>query len=128
MNRFAYDVERCIDSMAEALRGLTRLGAPEEKSAGKRGWWVLVVGDAFDEDHFEQREAARHQLRTRLSFLGIRLAEYEWVWDETRRAQVVAGTFPERELAEGYALDLREKGLTARVVREWNEDGTKGGE
>lgn len=149
MNTILGDIERTIGNLARTVRGLAGLpiagGAVETGPdmavvrGGKarrteddsfadldpalldQGWWVLVCGRPLDKTCFDAREKARESLRRDLIRLGVKLAEYVWIWDNTDRAQVVAARFHELGSAERLARELKSKGLDVRVVREVKE-------
>lgn len=119
------DVERAIVSLTRALAGEPHDGVvgPEFEK-----WWVVAVGDPFDEDSFDQREAARERLRRLLVARGIRLPEWVWVYDEESRAKVVLAECQSPEEAERLAVVFRSKGVDIRVRRELGDDGREPGE
>ncbi|MDO9630693.1 MAG: hypothetical protein Q7I92_02195 [Humidesulfovibrio sp.] len=90
---------------------------PHEEEAG-RGWWVLAQGGALDESDFSAREAAREALLERVRRAGILVGENVWVWDLSRRAQLVLTTLPTLERARKLAQRLRAKGLAIVIRRE----------
>jgi len=89
----------------------------EEEAAG-RGWWVLAQGGPLDENDFGARETAREALLERVRRAGILVGENVWVWDLSRRAQLVLATLPTLERARKLAQRLRAKGLAIVVRRE----------
>jgi len=114
------DVERAIVSLTRALAGDSgdeAVGPEFEK------WWVVAVGDPFDEDSFDQREAARERLRRLLVARGIRLPEWVWVYDDESRAKVVLAECQSPEEAERLAVVFRSKGIDIRVRRELGDAG-----
>jgi hypothetical protein len=116
------DVERAIVSLTRALAGESREGAvgPEFEK-----WWVVAVGDLFDVESFDQREAARERLRRLLVARGIRLPEWVWVYDEESRAKVVLAELRSSEEAERLAGIFRSKGIDVRVSRELEHETTE---
>lgn len=109
------DVERAIVSLTRALAGESREGGvgPQFEK-----WWVVAVGDLFDVESFDQREAARERLRRLLVARGIRLPEWVWVYDEESRAKVVLAECQSPDEAERLAAIFRSKGIDIRVRRE----------
>ncbi|NDV21526.1 hypothetical protein [Desulfovibrio sp. JC022] len=82
-------------------------------------WWVLAVGEGFDEGAFEQRERCRTDLLRRVNEAGIRLDENVWVYDAAKCAQLVIRVCPDRDSAEDAARKLENTGLNLRVAREF---------
>lgn len=91
------------------------LGAQEQASGN---WWVLAQGRILDPEDFTAREAAREDLLYSVLQAGVLVGENIWVWDETRRAQLVLATLPSQERARKVADRLRAKGLAITVRRE----------
>jgi len=119
---YVHEIERAIQDMAAKAASL-HAGEAALETGYSRGWWVLAVGDALDEDSLEQRECMREALRRELAEHSIRLGQYVWIWDETNRAQVVLRSFERRELAETFAAAMERRGIRVRVAREWDTDG-----
>ena len=46
---------------------------------------------------------------------------YEWVWDDTNRAQLVVGRHDELNEAEAQASALQRKGVTVRIIPSMKE-------
>jgi hypothetical protein len=107
------DIATIIQSMTDALR---RTEPDEPPRSPDSGWWVLVCGAHLDAEDFDQREAAREDLRLTLSAHGISLREHIWVWDETDRAQVVVGQHASIRKAKRHADDLGRFGLEVRII------------
>ncbi|TIH15312.1 hypothetical protein D0S45_11630 [Marinifilum sp. JC120] len=82
-------------------------------------WWVLAVGDDFDEGAFGQRERCRTDLLRKVKEVGIRLDENVWVYDEAKCAQLVVRVCRDRDSAEDAARKLEDTGLSLRVAKEF---------
>ncbi|ACS79149.1 hypothetical protein [Maridesulfovibrio salexigens] len=82
-------------------------------------WWVLAVGEDFDEDTFDQREKCRAELLHKVNEAGIELDENVWVYDESKCAQLVLRVCSDRERAEDAARELEDSGLSLRIAREF---------
>lgn len=114
----ALEIENVIRHLAVLARDAAALDAPRPSLPG---WWVLVLGEDLDPEDDAQRDAARENLRARAERAGIRPSEYVWVWDETDRAQLVAGLFATRAEAEARADALREEGLDILVAEAFSD-------
>lgn len=82
----------------------------------RRRWWVLLCGSPLDPGDLARRDVAREELRGQAATLGLAVRECVWVWDETNQAQLLAGEFPARTQAEGFARTLTDKGCRVRVA------------
>jgi len=119
------EVEQAIINLTRALGGdasAEAVGPEFEK------WWLVAVGDAFDEASFEQREAARERLRRFLHARGVKMPEWVWVYDEESRAKVILAQCLSGEEAERLAGIYRAKGIIVRIRHEPAEEGTAGNE
>lgn len=118
------DVERSIQRMTATIRhGMAAevarsFGEDPDPEVRALGWWVLACGEPFDDDSFEQREAARERLLETVREAGLILPENIWVWDDKGRAQLVITSVPTLKRAERLAEHLRTKGLHIRIRRE----------
>lgn len=111
-----------LEGVLDSIRRMTasvRFSVGEVTQADfDEGWWVLAVGEDLGAAPFAERERARERLRQEVEGAGVVLAEYVWVWDESRAAQLVLSTLPSLERAQRVAERLRAKGLQVRVTRQ----------
>lgn len=124
------DIEHSLHRLSQLIRrerealvrGVKGAVGPQRTASGfgpaGRGWWVLALGERLDPDDFEQREGAREALQLEVESLGLGLAEYIWVWDETGLAQLVVAACESPEEARAEAERHAAMGLATRVVRE----------
>ena len=117
-----HEVEDAIHSISKTLASLARpdiqardFSLPDVADNGD--WWVLVCGDTFDPESFDQREQARERLRRIAEAQGIGRNEYIWVWDDTAQAQFLESSYFDRKEAEIAASHLYQLGLSARVIK-----------
>lgn len=108
-------LEQAIDRLRARLGSR---GTPAARKPGTPGWWVLIQGESFLGLDFTARDAARERLLRIAEAAGARPAECVWIWDETGRAQLVAGTLPTRDEARRLAGRLEARGLAVRIKRE----------
>ncbi len=111
-----------LENVLDTIRKMTAsvrsgLGDPWSEE-GRYGWWVLALGDGFDDAPLEDRDQIRELLRDQVEAAGVILAEYVWVFDDSGQAQLVLATLPTKDRAERVAEQLRGKGLLIRVSRE----------
>lgn len=114
----AFPLEGVLNSIRTMTAKVRMSQGLFEQTGTGEGWWVLAVGDDLEGAPFEARDIARDILRQQVETAGVLLAEYVWVWDDAKQAQLVVATFPSLERARRVAERLRTKGLKIRVARE----------
>lgn len=117
-----------IEIMAAKARAAF-LDSPEDAATilDRRRWWVLLCGGPLDPGDLTRRDVAREELRGQAAALGLAVRECVWVWDETNQAQLLAGEFPARNQAEGFARTLADKGCRVRVAPAFDDPAGDGG-
>lgn len=104
-----------IESMTLTLRAFTGPAAPHPPHR-PRMWWVLVMGASYNPLDYGQRMEAREGLRAQAAAKGFVPEEYVWVWDDSNRAQLVAGRYAKLSEAREMSDALSALGLTPRLI------------
>lgn len=82
-------------------------------------WWVLAVGDSFDEFGIEGRDLCRSKLLRQVHDAGITLDENVWVYDKDECAQLVLMVCPDKADGEVNMEKLKRTGLTLKLAKEF---------